>query len=145
MAEEDRAPNLLPIALILGVLLWTVATTGGHELFVKEVLGDVYDSQAEHFLRGDVGVDAAASRWETIIVNGKPRIYFASFRLRAMPLNSLYLAEGSVVDSVVLRGNCRAGCITGLLEWRCDLPIQCLAELGGKACLIGLVARLSCF
>ena len=45
--------------------------TGGRDIFVKEVLGGAYDSQAEHFLRGDVGVDAAASAHETMIVNGK--------------------------------------------------------------------------
>ena len=30
--------------------------TGGRDIFVKEVLGGAYDSQAEHFLRGDVDV-----------------------------------------------------------------------------------------
>ena len=29
----------------------------GRQIFINEVLGDAYDSQAEHFLRGDVGVD----------------------------------------------------------------------------------------
>ena len=79
--------------LLLSALLWVVATTGGHQIFVNEVLGDAYDSQAEHFLRGDVGVDVAASRWETMMVDGKARIYFGSFPSFArMPLNYLYPA-----------------------------------------------------
>jgi hypothetical protein len=91
MPEASRGPNLLPVAIVLALLLWVVATTGGHEIFVNEVLGDAYDSQAEHFLRGDVGVDVAASRWETMIVNGKARIYFGPFPAFArMPLNYIY-------------------------------------------------------
>ena len=42
------------------MLLWVFATTGGRQIFVKEVLGGAYDSQAEHFLRGKVGVDVEA-------------------------------------------------------------------------------------
>jgi hypothetical protein len=91
MPEASRGPNLLPVAIVLALLLWVIATTGGHEIFVNEVLGDAYDSQAEHFLRGDVGVDVAASRWETMMVNGKARIYFGPFPAFArMPLNYIY-------------------------------------------------------
>jgi len=67
--------------------------TGGRDIFVKEVLGGAYDSQAEHFLRGDVGVDAAASAHETMIVNGKVRMYFGPFpALLRIPLNFIYPA-----------------------------------------------------
>ena len=93
ITDGKRAPNLLPVILLLSALLWVVATTGGHQIFVNEVLGDAYDSQAEHFLRGDVGVDVAASRWETMMVDGKARIYFGPFPSFArMPLNYLYPA-----------------------------------------------------
>jgi len=39
-----------PVALGLSVLIWIIATTGGRQVFVQEVLGDAFDSQAEHFL-----------------------------------------------------------------------------------------------
>jgi hypothetical protein len=54
MAERDQAPNLLPATLVLGMLLWIFTTTGGQQIFVNEVLSEAYDSQAEHFLRGDL-------------------------------------------------------------------------------------------
>jgi len=73
MAEKDKAPNLLPVTLVLSVVLWIFTMTGGQQIFVKEVLGGAFDSQAEHFLRGDVGVDAAAIAHETMNVNGKVR------------------------------------------------------------------------
>jgi hypothetical protein len=93
MPEVSQGPNLLAVAIVLALLLWIIATTGGRQIFINEVLGDAYDSQAEHFLRGDVGVDVAASRWETMMVNGKARIYFGSFPAFArMPLNYLYPA-----------------------------------------------------
>ena len=55
-----RSPQLLPLTLLLSGLLWLFTTTGGRQIFVKEVLGGAYDSQAEHFLRGDVDVDVEA-------------------------------------------------------------------------------------
>ena len=64
------------------------ATTGGRQIFVKEVLGGAYDSQAEHFLRGNVDVDAEAIGHEAMIVNGKTRMYFGPFpALLRIPLN----------------------------------------------------------
>ncbi len=60
ITDGNRAPNLLPITLLLSVVLWLFSMTGGGDIFVMEVLGEAYDSQAEHFLRGDVAVDAAA-------------------------------------------------------------------------------------
>ena len=53
--------------------------TGGRQIFVKEVLGGAYDSQAEHFLRGDVEVDSAAIAHEATIVNDQVRMYFGPF------------------------------------------------------------------
>src|SRR5256884_7156065 len=86
-------PRLLPVTLLVSGVLWLFTTTGGRDIFVKEVLGGAYDSQAEHFLRGDVGVDAAAIAHETMIVNGKVRMYFGPFpALLRLPLNFIYPA-----------------------------------------------------
>jgi hypothetical protein len=91
MTEGKQAPNLLPVALVLGVLLWIFTMTGGRQIFVREVLGEAYDSQAEHFLRGDPGVDYGAIVHEVLIVNGKPRMYFGPFpAFVRMPLNFVY-------------------------------------------------------
>ena len=69
------------------------ATTGGRQIFVKEVLSGAYDSQAEHFLRGNVDVDAEAIGHEAMIVNGKTRMYFGPFpALLRIPLNLVYPA-----------------------------------------------------
>jgi hypothetical protein len=68
-------------------------TTGGRQIFVEEVLGGAYDSQAEHFLRGDADVDADAIGHEAMIVNGKVRMYFGPFpALLRVPLNFIYPA-----------------------------------------------------
>ena len=91
MTEANRAPNLLPVVLILGVLLWIFATTGGNQIFVKEILSVAYDSQAEHLLRGDPGVDSEAIRAEAMVVNGKTRMYFGPFpAFVRIPLNYVY-------------------------------------------------------
>ena len=91
--DDNRAPNLLPVTLVLTVILWFFTMTGGGDIFVKEVLGGAYDSQAEHFLRGDVGVDADAIAHETMNVNGKVRMYFGPFpALLRIPLNFIYPA-----------------------------------------------------
>ncbi len=69
------------------------ATTGGRQIFVKEVLGSAYDSQAEHFLRGNVDVDTEAIGHEAMIVNGKTRMYFGPFpAFLRIPLNLVYPA-----------------------------------------------------
>src|SRR5215470_3482385 len=84
-------PRLLPVTLLVSGLLWLFTTTGGRQIFVKEVLGDAYDSQAEHFLRGDVDVDVDAIRHEAMIVNGKVHMYFGPFpAFLRIPLNFLY-------------------------------------------------------
>ena len=87
------APRLLPLTLLVSALLWVFTTTGGRQIFVKEILGGAYDSQAEHFLRGDVDVDVDAIRHEAMIVNGKVRMYFGPFpAFVRIPLNFLYPA-----------------------------------------------------
>jgi len=91
MPEETRLPNLRPVAFALGVLLWLFTMTGGRQVFVNEVLGKAYDSQAEHFLRGDVGVDGDAIKHEVMVVNGKSYMYFGPFpALLRIPLNYIY-------------------------------------------------------
>jgi hypothetical protein len=62
-------------------------------MFVKEVVGGAYDSQAEHFLRGNVDVDVDAIGHEAMIVNGHARMYFGPFpALLRIPLNFVYPA-----------------------------------------------------
>src|SRR5947208_16353515 len=81
-------PRLLPVTLLVSGFLWLFTTTGGRQIFVKEVLGGAYDSQAEHFLRGNVDVDVEAIGHEAMIVNGKVRMYFGPFpALFRIPLN----------------------------------------------------------
>jgi hypothetical protein len=93
ITDRNGAPNLLPVTLVLSVVFWLFTMTGGRDIFVKEVLGSAYDSQAEHFLRGDVGVDAGAIAHETMVVNGKVRMYFGPFpALLRVPLNFIYPA-----------------------------------------------------
>jgi hypothetical protein len=77
----------------LSALLWVLTTTGGRQIFVKEVLGGAYDSQAEHFLRGNADVDVEAIGPEAMIVNDHVRMYFGPFpALLRIPLNFLYPA-----------------------------------------------------
>src|SRR6266568_233463 len=86
-----NAPRLLPLTVAMGVLVWIIATSGGKHVLVKEWLGEAYDSHAEHFLRGDVGVDAGAISSEAMIVNGKVRMYFGPFpAFVRIPLNFIY-------------------------------------------------------
>src|SRR5215831_3429909 len=86
-------PRLLPLTLLLSALLWVFTTTGGRQIFVNEVLGGAYDSQAEHFLRGDVDVDVEAIGHEAMIVNDHVRMYFGPFpAFLRIPLNFIYPA-----------------------------------------------------
>jgi hypothetical protein len=79
---------------VVSILLAAFATTGFQQVFVKEILGSAFDSQAEHFLRGNVDVDGDAIRHEGIIVNGKARMYFGPFpAFLRMPLNFLWPAQ----------------------------------------------------
>jgi hypothetical protein len=91
--RSDHSPPFLPLILLLSVLLWIFTMTGGRQVFVKEVLGGAYDSQAEHFLRGDVDVDVEAIGHEAMIVNDHVRMYFGPFpALLRVPLNFAYPA-----------------------------------------------------
>jgi hypothetical protein len=95
LAKEgsDAAPRFLPLLVVLSVLLWFYTTTGGRQVFVNEVLGGAYDSQAEHFLQGNVDVDAAAIGHEAMIVDGKVQMYFGPFpAFLRIPLNFVYPA-----------------------------------------------------
>jgi hypothetical protein len=90
-SSDHIAPRFLPLLLVLSVLLWIYTTTGGQQVFVKEVLGSAYDSQAEHFLRGNVDVDVEAIAHEAMIVNNHVRMYFGPFpAFLRIPLNFVY-------------------------------------------------------
>lgn len=90
---SGAGPRFLALLFLLSVLLWCYTTTGGRQVFVKEVLGGAYDSQAEHFLQGNVDVDAAAIGHEAMIVGGKVRMYFGPFpAFLRIPLNFVYPA-----------------------------------------------------
>lgn len=91
--SSDYVPRFLPLLLLLSVLLWSYTTTGGRQVFVKEVLGGAYDSQAEHFLQGNVDVDVEAIDHEAMIVNDHVRMYFGPFpAFLRIPLNFVYPA-----------------------------------------------------
>jgi hypothetical protein len=142
ITDGNRAPNLLPVTLVLSVVLWLFTMTGGGDIFVKEVLGGAYDSQAEHFLRGDVGVDAAAIAHETMIVNGKVRMYFGPFpAFVRIPLNFIYPAGHGKWSRI--SGFCAgiialvafAGLVKTALHWS---PLSPRARNWiGNACVIG--------
>ncbi len=132
------------MALVLSVLIWIIATTGGRQVFVKEVLGDAFDSQAEHFLRGNVDVDSDAIRWEAMIVNGKTRMYFGPFpALLRIPLNFIY-PEGRGAWSRIsgfLAGELALFAFAGLISTALSgssLSRRDQIWLGG-ACLFGLL------
>ena len=135
-------PRLVPVTLLLSGLLWLFTTTGGRQIFVKEVLGGAYDSQAEHFLRGNVDVDVDAIGHEAMIVNGKVRMYFGPFpALLRIPLNFVYPAGHGKWSRI--SGFC-AGIIalvafTGLVRMALQLsPLSSRARNWlGNACVIG--------
>jgi hypothetical protein len=93
---SDRAPRLLPVMLAATLGLWAFSTAGFqliYNIFVNGMLGEAFDSQAEHFLRGNVDVDGEAIRHEAMIVDGKARMYFGPFpALLRIPLNFIYPA-----------------------------------------------------
>ena len=143
LAKKAAAvPRLLPLTLLLSMLFWVFATTGGGQIFVKEVLGGAYDSQAEHFLRGDVDVDVEAIGHEAMIVNGKVRMYFGPFpALLRIPLNLLY--PGGQGKWSRISGFC-AGVIAlsafaGLVRTAlCSSPLSARARTWlGNACVVG--------
>ena len=141
--DGTEAPNLLPITLALGVMLWLFTTTGGGDIFISEVLGRAYDSQAEHFLRGDAGVDVDAIGHERMIVNGKVRMYFGPFpALLRLPLNFIYPAGHGKWSRI--SGFCAAMialfAFAGLVKSALRLsPLPSRARHWiGVACMIGL-------
>jgi hypothetical protein len=126
----------------LSALLWVFATTGGRQIFVKEVLGGAYDSQAEHFLRGDVDVDLEAIGHEAMIVNGKARMYFGPFpALLRIPLNFVYPAGHGKWSRIsgVCAGVMALFAFAGLVRTAlCAAPLSSRARNWlGNACVIG--------
>ena len=78
------------------------------------MLGGAYDSQAEHFLRGDVDVDVDAIGHEAMIVNDKVRMYFGPFpAFLRIPLNFIYPAGYGKWSRIsgFCRGSHRAVCV----------------------------------
>src|SRR5436309_1998490 len=135
-------PRLLPVTLLVSGLLWLFTTTGGRQIFVKEVLGSAYASQAEHFLRGDVDVHVEAIGHESMIVNGKVRMYFGPFpAFVRIPLNFVYPAGHGKWSRIAGFG---AGVIAlfafaGLVRTAlCSSPLSSRARNWvGNACVIG--------
>ena len=126
----------------MSALLWVFTTTGGRQIFVKEILGGAYDSQAKHFLRGDVDVDVDAIRHESMIVNGKVRMYFGPFpAFVRIPLNFVYPAGHGKWSRIAGFG---AGLIAlfafaGLVRMAlCSSPLSSRSRNWvGNACVIG--------
>src|SRR6266581_402319 len=140
--SSPTAPRLLPLTLLLSALLWVFTTTGGRQIFVKEVLGGAYDSQAEHFLRGDVDVDVDAIGHEAMIVNGKVRMYFGPFpALLRVPLNFIYPAGHGKWSRIsgVCAGVIALFAFAGLVRTAlCSSPLSPRARHWlGNACVIG--------
>jgi hypothetical protein len=142
----DIAPGLRlwPVALALSILIWIIATTGGRQVFVKEVLGDAFDSQAEHFLHGNVDVDSKAIRWEAMLVNGKTRMYFGPFpALLRIPLNLIYPAGRGAWSRIsgFLAGELALFAFTGLISnaLRTALLSSRARNWLGGSCLVGFV------
>ena len=139
---SDASRRFLPLLLLLSAFLWVFTTTGGRHVFVKEVLGGAYDSQAEHFLRGNVDVDVEAISHEAMIVDGKVRMYFGPFpAFLRIPLNAIYPAGYGKWSRV--SGFC-AGVIAlfafaGLVRkaLRCSPPSPRARNWVESACIVG--------
>jgi hypothetical protein len=138
----DAAPRFLPLLILLSAILWFYTTTGGGQVFVKEVLGAAFDSQAEHFLRGNVDVDVEAIGHEAMIINDHVRMYFGPFpAFLRIPLNFVYPAGHGKWSRI--SGYC-AGVIAlfafaGLM--RTALRLSALSSRArtwlGNACIVG--------
>ena len=148
-----------PTLTILGIALWLFTTTGGGDVFVSDMLGEAYDSQAEHFLRGDADVDGEAIRHEAMVVHGKARMYFGPFpALLRIPLNFFYPAGRgrwsriSVFGAAIVALCAFAGLIRNALaksllepiarEW---LEIVCLVAFAFASPLLLLVGEASIY
>jgi len=141
--RSSDTPRFLPLLFVLSVLLWYYTTAGGRQVFVKEVLAGAYDSQAEHFLQGNVDVDAAAIGHEAMIVDGKVRMYFGPFpAFLRIPLNFVYptghgkwsRVSGFCAGIVAL--SAFAGLMRTALRFS-PLSIQ-TRNWVGNACIVGL-------
>lgn len=137
-------PRLWPVVVVLSVLIWIVTTTDGRHVFVKEALSDAFDSQAEHFLRGDVDVAGEAIRWEGMVIDGHARMYFGAFpAFLRMPLNAVY-PDGRGAWSRIsgfLAGEIALLAFAGLLSDA--LKISALSARArtwlGSVCLLGFI------
>src|SRR5919106_3324510 len=133
--------------------------TGGRDVFVKEVLGGAYDSQAEHFLRGDVGVDRDAIVHEILIVDGKSRMYFGPFpAFLRIPLNFLYPSgrglwsrisgfSAGMIALVSFAGVLRLGLRSARLArgWKNVLANVCMVGFALASPLLLLLGNLSIY
>jgi hypothetical protein len=140
-------------------LLAAFATTGFRQVFVKEVLGAAYDSQAEHFLRGNVDVDGEAVRHEAMIVKGHARMYFGPFpAFLRIPLNFLWPAQRgswsrlSGLSAGIVALVSFAMLVTDVLEasslgpvWRRALGIACVTGFAFGTPLLLLLGNLSIY
>jgi hypothetical protein len=122
-------------------------------------LSEAYDSQAEHLLRGDPGVDVAAIRHEAIIVNGKVFMYFGPFpAFLRIPLNFIYpggrgtWSRISGFCAAVIALFAFAGLISQALRcsalsarWRNWLGNACLAGFALASPLLFLLGNLSIY
>ena len=137
MCQPNRAPKLLPIGVVMGMLLWIFTMTGGRQIFVNEMLSEAYDSQAEHLFRGDPGVDGGAIRHESLIVDGKTRMYLRAIScVRPHPAKP-HLPERArvlVAHLWVLRRNDCASRVRGIDPNRLTLvaTVESLEELARK-------------
>ena len=139
-----EGPRLWPVALALSALIWIITTTDGRHVFVHEALSDAFDSQAEHFLHGDVDVADEAVRWEGIVINGHARMYFGPFpSFLRMPLNAIYPAGRGAWSRIsgFLAAEIALFAFAGLLADA--LKISALSSRGrmwlGSACLVGFL------
>jgi hypothetical protein len=140
--RSSDAPRFLPLLLVLSVLLWFYTTTGGRQVFVKEVLGDAYDSQAEHFLQGNVDIDEGAIGHEAMIVDGKVRMYFGPFpAFLRIPLNFVFPAGHGKWSRVsgFCAGIVALSAFAGLMRIALRSSPLCLQARTwvGNACIVG--------
>ena len=125
-------------------MIWLIATTGGRQIFVNEALGNAFDSQAEHFLRGNVDVDGEAIRWEAMIIDRKARMYFGPFpAFLRIPLNLIYPAGHGMWSRIsgFLAGEIALLAFAGLLTdaLRNSSLSARARNWFGSACLAGFV------
>jgi hypothetical protein len=62
--------------LIIGWIYLNLATYNTYRFFEPELLGKVFDAQAESFMAGRIDVDRSKVGWEYFVVDGKTQIYW---------------------------------------------------------------------